>query len=128
MGQWATRTGDVWQSHVGNHNDPDNTDDYHAMCLHEPSGPVDVCQVTYKPATVKMDVNMICCLSVTFRRQRSGIGCLVSIRSCEYGKLRGVLTKMKIRALRQTFAMPLPMKKAWKLTQDPFDVGSNKSH
>ena len=29
----------------------------------------------YKPASVKMDVRMTCCLSVTRRRHRSGIGC-----------------------------------------------------
>ena len=37
VGKGATRTGDVWQSHVGNHNDPDNTDYYHAIYLHEPN-------------------------------------------------------------------------------------------
>ena len=48
--------------------------------------------------------------------------------SCKDQKPRRILTRMKIRALRQTFAMPLPTKKAWKLTQDPFEFGSNKSH
>ena len=78
-GKWTARTGDVWQCHVGNHNDPDNTDDYHAMCLRKMTRSNHVYQVTYKPATVKMDVKMICCLMVTLRRQRSGIGFPVSI-------------------------------------------------
>lgn len=81
-GKWATRTGDVWKSHVGNHNDPDNTDDYHAMCLRKLTRPIFVYRVAYKPATVKMDVKMICCRSVTLRRQRSGIGFPISIPSC----------------------------------------------
>ena len=33
---------------------------------------------TYKPASVKTEVRRICCLSVTLRRQRSGIGYLLS--------------------------------------------------
>ena len=127
-GKGAARTGDVWQCHVGYHNDPDNTDDYHAMCLRKTTRSSHVYQVTYKPATVKMDVKMICCLRVTLRRQRSGIGFPVSIRCCMSTRNQEMITKMKIRALRQTFAMPLPIKKAWKLTQVPFEVGSNKSH
>lgn len=39
--------------------------------------------MTYKPASVKTDVKMICCLRVTRRRQRSGIGFpLSSVREC----------------------------------------------
>ena len=40
--------------------------------------------VTYKPASVNMDAKMTCCLRLTRRRQRSGIGFARSTSTSTY--------------------------------------------
>lgn len=75
-GRGRIRTGNVWLSDIRHDDDPDDTDYDHAVCVREQFGAIKTLYevLTYKPASVKMDVKTTCCLSVTRRRHRSGIG------------------------------------------------------
>ena len=70
-------TSDVCLCHVRNNNDPDNADYDYAAARSE-AKLIQLSCVTHKPATVNIDVKRTCCLSVTRRRQRSGIGFPIS--------------------------------------------------